>query len=159
MDQLSLGVLGAELRDDCRVLAEAARSADQFFHRSTPGFLEATAYHLNRAYNAIEQICLRIAKAFENQIEDDSGWHAELLRRLTIELPGVRPALFERVLLPDLQDLKGFRHLVRNAYDLTLRQERIAPLVAAATQLAAQMPRLCEQFIQTVAREQGWSLS
>ena len=75
MDELSLPVLRAELREDCRVLAAAAQAAEEIFRSELPGALEATAFHLNRAYNTIEQMALRIARAFENQIEDDAGWH------------------------------------------------------------------------------------
>jgi hypothetical protein len=56
--------------------------------------LEGCAHHLARLYNVIEQMGTRIARAVENQIEDDRGWHAELIRRLSIPVAGVRLAYF-----------------------------------------------------------------
>jgi hypothetical protein len=68
-----------------------------------------------------------IAKAFENNIDDEQGWHMESMRRLSIDIPGVRPALFPGALAADLQELRGFRHVVRHAYDLTFRKENSFP--------------------------------
>jgi hypothetical protein len=48
----------------------------------------------HRLGSAAEQLGLRIAKAFENNIDDERGWHMELLRRLSLTIPGIRPRLF-----------------------------------------------------------------
>ncbi len=34
-----------------------------------------------------------MAKTFENQIDDRSQWHSVLLRRMTLDIEGVRPHL------------------------------------------------------------------
>jgi len=79
-------------------------------------------------YNVIERLALRVAKAFENNIDDEHGWLMELIRRLSIDIPGVRPPVLSSELVSDLQELRGFRHVVRHAYELTLKKEKIVPL-------------------------------
>ena len=73
-----------------------------------------------------------------------------LIRRLSIEIPGVRPALFSPELVSDLQDLRGFRHVVRHAYDLALKKDKLVPLLDAAERVAALVPAACETFFSSV---------
>ena len=152
MDELTLAVLKAEVAEDCRVLVESAAAARERFGSGTDPELEACAFQLSRLYNVVEQMALRIAKAFENNIDDEHGWQMELLRRLSLEIPGVRPALLSPELLSDLQDLRGFRHVVRHAYDLTLKKEKMAPLLDAAQRTAQRLPASCESFFSIVSK-------
>ncbi len=46
-----------------------------------------------------------------------------------LELPGWRPRLFPEELRPVLNDLRGFRHLFRHAYDFQLDGRRSRMLV------------------------------
>jgi hypothetical protein len=64
-------------------------------------------------FNAIEQMGLRVAKAFENNIDDEQGWHTGLLKRLSLDIPGIRPALLPAELRLPLHELKGFRHVLQ----------------------------------------------
>jgi hypothetical protein len=75
MDSIGLATLEAEVRQDARVMSEALISAHDRIFQPHPAGLEACAHHLHRFYNAFEQMGLRLAKAFENHIDDDRGWH------------------------------------------------------------------------------------
>jgi hypothetical protein len=150
MDELTLAVLRAEVADDCRVVTDTASLARDRFGSGGDAELEACAFQLARLYNVIEQLAMRVAKAFENNIDDEQGWHMELLRRLSIAIPGVRAPLFPAELLLDLQELRGFRHVVRHAYDLTLRKDKLAALLAVAERVAARLPAACEMFFKSV---------
>jgi hypothetical protein len=55
-----------------------------------------------------------------------------------------------------LRDLKGFRHVVRHAYDLALRTDRLDELAAAAGRIAVAFPHWTADFATAVRREQGW---
>jgi hypothetical protein len=92
MDAIGLATLESEMRQDARVMAEALRCALDRIKQPHPAGLEASAHHLHRFYNAFEQMGLRLAKAFENHIDGDAGWHSSVLNRLALEIPGVRPA-------------------------------------------------------------------
>lgn len=43
-------------------------------------------YYLHNLYNAFENICLNVARTFENQVDDRSQWHAVLLKRMTLDV-------------------------------------------------------------------------
>ncbi len=158
MDELGLNTLRSELLEDCRVVAEAARLARDRFGAGRAEQLEACAYQLARGYNAVEQMALRVARAFENNIDEEQGWHMELLRRLSIEIAGIRPALWPRDLSVDLQELRAFRHVVRHAYDVVLQPQKLLPLLDSAERVANELPGVCQRFCRTVATARGWRL-
>ena len=150
MDELTLAVLEAEAGEDCRILTQTAALARVRFGTGSEPEQEACAFQLARFYNVAEQLGLRIAKAFENNIDDEQSWHMELIRRLSIEIPEVRPALFSGNLISDLQELRGFRNVVRHAYDLTLQKNELLPLLDAAERVAGLMPAVCDRFFRSV---------
>ncbi len=83
------------------------------------------AYYLHNLYSAFESVFQHIAEAFENQVDDRSGWHAELLHRMTLEIEGVRPRLLGPETYDSLDELRRFRHLFRSAYRIHLDPERL----------------------------------
>ena len=83
----------------------------------------------------------------------------ELLRRLSIEITGIRPAFFPPALTVDLQELKAFRHVVRHAYELVLLSHRLLPLLDSAQRVAQAMPAVCQQFSRAVATARSWTLA
>ncbi len=153
MDELSLSILAAEMKEDCRVLAEAASAAQARLGEPPPTGIEAAAFQLTRFFNVLEQLAARVAAAFENHIEDRQTWHTELIRRLSLDIPGVRPAFFSPGMTSDLRELRGFRHVFVHAYDLVLDKNRIADLVMGAARLAARMPVACETFLDRVQEQ------
>ncbi len=153
MDRIGLVTLQAEVADDVRVASEAAGAAQQRLAKGDDSGFESCAYQLVRAFNIIEQMGLRIAKAFENHIDDERGWHAELIHRLSIAVPGVRPAFYSSEIRPALRDLRGFRHVITHAYDLRLEADRLAIVVRHADEAVGIMPALVERFFEIVAAE------
>lgn len=132
MDRVGLTVLRREVAADCKIASDAFKQARQRLEGTEIRDLEAAAFQLVRCYNALEQAALRVAKAFENNIDDDAGWHAEVMRRLTLDLPEIRPAVFSEVDLAPLRELRGFRHMIVHAYDLILDHSRMQALLERA---------------------------
>lgn len=83
----------------------------------------AIGYLLHSFYNGCENIFRAIARFFENDLGADS-WHADLLRRMTLEVEGYRPAVIDESLFQVLNDFRGFRHVFRNNYGFELDWER-----------------------------------
>lgn len=156
MDDIALQTLRGEMLD-CRVAADAFRKARDRFSRSDEVGYEACAHHLGRMFNAFEQMGLRIAKAFENNIDDEQGWHAALLKRLALRIEGVRPALIPPELKLPLTELKAFRHVIVHAYELELDPEKLKLLLGYAERVAAQLEPMTKRFVEAVAAEQGLS--
>lgn len=156
MDAIGLTILMRELAADCAVLAGAAGNAAQWIAQSETGRLEACAYEMNRFYTVLERMLERICEGFENHLEKSGNYHEKLLQRLALDLPGLRPAFLPPEALPQLSELRRFRHLVRHAYDLSLRADRLGELVDMAKRVSAALPAWCDRFSAAVRREQGW---
>lgn len=156
MDPAGLTVLLRELEADCDVAQVAAGRAAGRLREDAPGCLEACAYELTRLYNVVERMFERICDEFENHFEKRGDYNERLIQRLSLDLEGIRPAFVPKDRLAALRELKGFRHVVRHAYDLTLRPDRLAELVGIAEQLAAELPQWCQDLGRRVKAEQGW---
>lgn len=156
MDALGLAILMRELAADRSVLADAVDNASRWIGQSEPGRLEACAYEMNRFYTVFERMLERICEAFENHLEKSGSYHEKLLQRLALDLPGLRPAFVPIEMLPELTELRRFRHLVRHAYDLTLRADRLRELVATAKRTSDAMPEWSAAFEEEVRKQQGW---
>ena len=99
----------------------------------------AIGYLLHNFYNGCENIFRAIAAFFENDL--GAGiWHAELLRRMRLTVPGYRPAVIDEELYRLLDDFRGFRHVFRNGYSFELDWER-ERLVASRFRRAAELLR------------------
>jgi HepT-like protein len=156
MDPIKLQTLRDEMREDCRVVAAAYQQAEARFERHDAIAYEACAFQVCRLYNAFEQMGLRIAKAFENNIDDEQGWHSALLNRLAIQIEGVRPALLTTEIKTPLRELKAFRHVFVHAYELDLDPEKLRLLLKYARQVAEILPVLAEKFVSVLeAGDQG----
>jgi hypothetical protein len=156
MDAAGLTVLLAELHADCSVATDAGRKAGLRLRAPSPGHLEACAYELARLYNVLEKMLERICEAFENHFEKRGDYHEKLIQRLNLRLEGIRPAFIPAGRAAEVRELKGFRHVMRHAYDLTLRPDRLSELVSVAERLVDELPAWCAGFGREVRAEQRW---
>jgi uncharacterized protein YutE (UPF0331/DUF86 family) len=83
------------------------------------------AYNLHNLYNAFEDLFREIAKIFENEIESLDYYYKELLKRMTIEISGIRPKILSKESYAILDELRGFRHIFRHAYTYEIIPEKI----------------------------------
>ncbi len=83
------------------------------------------AYNLHNLYNAFEDLFREIAKIFENEKENLDYYHKELLKRMTIEISGIRPKILSKESYAILDELRGFRHIFRHAYTYEIIPEKI----------------------------------
>ncbi len=119
--------LKADIRADLKAIADIYAALNRYSSLPTgEEQLIAVAYYLHNLYCAFESIFQRVAEVFGNQIPDRSGWHADLLRRMTLDIEGLRPCLLSDKVYDTLDELRRFRHLFRSAYRLRLDAERLA---------------------------------
>lgn len=76
-------------------------------------------------YTALEDLFKQIAKSFENHIQDLSVFHKELLLRLHIDIPSIRPRLLSNESFLLLDKIRAFRHFIRHAYDCELLESEL----------------------------------
>jgi hypothetical protein len=72
---------------------------------------------LENAYTAVETLILRISQAFENHL-DSRRWHADLLEKMTLEVPKIRPKVLSAATYQRLAELMRFRHFKRYYFEL-----------------------------------------
>lgn len=132
MDRAGLTILLQELQADSAVAGDAGRKAALRLQQKSPGHLEACAYELARFYNVLEK----------------------MLERLHLE--GIRPAFIPHGRAADIRELKGFRHITRHAYDLTLREDRLTELARITEQISEELPGWCTDFVAKVRAQEGW---
>lgn len=105
-------------------LLEEIKSADVSSEERTVNL----GYLLHNLYCALEDLFQEIARTFENRIEDSSKFHRELLKRMLIEVPKIRPKVLSKESYQILDELRGFRHIFRHSYTYSLSSEKVAPL-------------------------------
>jgi len=131
-DAASLRLLKTEILNDLEAAADIRHRLDPVLARipmpdATQGEVVHAAYLLHNVYNAWESILRRVATAFENELKPDQ-WHEALLRRMTLTIPGVRPAVIDERLRAQLDELRKFRHFFRHSYAVKLEAGRIEAL-------------------------------
>lgn len=127
-----LRVLVGELEKDMRTLKALVAENGRAEARIQSGARDsldyaALAYTIHNIYCLLENYFLRVAKTFENHIDQDS-WHRDLVSRMAIEVEGIRPALLDDATALRIDELRGFRHIFRNVYQTELKSEKVMEL-------------------------------
>jgi hypothetical protein len=133
-DAPQLATLSAMITRDLEAIERLDRELTPLkagLKRKLPDFrdLAAVAYILHNVYGYLENIFEQVSKAFENHITDQAQWHRELLTKMFLEIPTIRPPLLPPELRSFLNDLRGFRHIFRHAYEFELDAEKLSLLV------------------------------
>ncbi len=84
------------------------------------------ALSLDHAYQAFENVLVRLERALGLPSRTGSDWHRSLLADAALGVAGLRPALFPAEVERDWDELRRFRHFLRHAYPLDLDPHRLA---------------------------------
>jgi hypothetical protein len=141
--------LKAEISADLQAVAELYRELDRLTIPSDEEYKQIVqAYFLHNLYTAFESAFQRIARVFGNGISDQSGWHADLLRRMSLDIDDIRPHVVGRDAYMALDELRRFRHLFRSGYRLHFDPVRLAAVRQAADVLRLLYPDDFAQFLR-----------
>lgn len=126
--------LAAAIRDELRDIEQLVAEADAArarFAKMKPSRLELRGIGaiLHDFYTGVERMFETIAPELNGGVPAGSSWHRELLRNMTLDLPGFRPAVIERETERLLDELLRFRHLFRNVYGFELEWPRLRALL------------------------------
>lgn len=124
----NVDLLKAEIADELGKLTllaeEFVNVEDKLSLQELPNYDRgAMGYLLHNFYNGCESIFRSIARFFENDLGADS-WHRDLLKRMTLEVPGFRPRVIDDELYRILDDFRAFRHKFRHSYSFELDWDR-----------------------------------
>jgi hypothetical protein len=90
--------------------------------------IDSLGFTLHNIYNALENSFAQISLSFENHVKDRERWHRELLEKMFLDIPPLRPHVLPAGAREVLTELLGFRHVFRHAYDFTLDEAKLLPL-------------------------------
>ena len=154
MDEGAFAVLEAGLRARVRDISRIGSRIEErlgTFAQRAEG-IDSMGYQLHNLYGAFEQLFEEVARFFENQI-DEARYHADMLRRMQLEIEGIRPALLAAETASDLDELRRFRHLFRHAYTADLDSDKVADLAAKAVRIQRDFTQDFERFLTLLRPE------
>lgn len=135
MDPEKLTLLKAEIQSQAAAIENIYTKLNERSRGKTRSAVESVGYQIHNLYCAFEDLFKMVAHAFENQIQDKSQYHLELLRRMTISIQGVRPALLSHESYQLLDNLRSFRHFFRHAYSYELDPRKVSIVMQDAKKL------------------------
>jgi hypothetical protein len=136
-------ILGSLMQENARAWKRIHEGADDSLDYAALG------YTLHNIYCLFENYFLRVAKFFENNL-DQEAWHRDLVRRMTLEIRGIRPAFMDDSLARDLDELRAFRHVFRNLYQTSLKPERIRGVQALLAGTIDRFVKAHDEFIRKI---------
>lgn len=133
-------VLSSRLRDEVASLDSSAEAIGRHWRRfksvrsDQDAYLNSVAFGLQSFYSGIERALELVAEELDGGTLGGESWHAELLRQMATDVPGIRPAVLQRTGADWLDEYRKFRHWARNIYATNLVPDRVEPLVTGLTE-------------------------
>ena len=117
---MSLAGLPERIRNELPEIENTVKRAVEGLHRAKQSgddhYLDGVALNLHGFYSGIERIFELIAVHVDETLPKGENWHQILLKQMAEELAGVRPAVISDPVLQNLDEYRGFLHIVRNVY-------------------------------------------
>ena len=110
-------------------------------------FIDSVALNLHDYYACLERIFKLIASEIDESIPRGDSWPEELLKQMETEIKNTRPPVLKTKTTNQLDEYRGFRHVVRNVYTFNLSRERIEPLVQNLPKLNQKLREDVESFL------------
>jgi hypothetical protein len=149
--------LGAAL-DKAALEADRARQAARRLARTRRDTLgrwihvTAVASGIEHAYSGMEQAFKIVATEIDGAVPAGEDWHARLCALMFTPVPGCRPAVLPAALRPELDELRAFRHRVRNLYGSELIEAVVRERAARAPVTVSRVRRALRAFEKAVTR-------
>ncbi|MCX8124803.1 MAG: hypothetical protein N3F66_11680 [Spirochaetes bacterium] len=135
MEKERLMLLRSSIEAQIAVIDKIYSKIDERKKKKGKWVVENIGYQLHNLYCAFEDLFKIIAREFENNIDNASKYHYELLRRMSISIEGIRPKLISEETLMLLDNLRSFRHFFRHAYSYELDKRKINIVLEDALKL------------------------
>lgn len=113
------------LADLERLTGRVSEGWKKFQQSSDDYYLDGVALNMHGFYAELERIFELIAIHMDGFPLAGENWHPTLLIRMADELPLVRPAVISEFLHEQLDEYRGFRHVVRNVYSFEFESAKI----------------------------------
>ncbi|MBS4053381.1 MAG: hypothetical protein KGZ64_01215 [Thermaerobacter sp.] len=151
MEKERVALLQAELQSRAQEIANIYLKLDERKGKRGKIAVESLSYQLHNLYCAFEDLFKTVAVSFENNIDHKTRYHAELLKRMTYTIEGVRPALLSQDSFTLLDNLRSFRHFFRHAYSYDLDERKVRIVLEDAVKLRTLYARDVQAFLHSLA--------
>jgi hypothetical protein len=121
-----------ELDNIDRLLERSQEAWQRFENTGDDDDLDSVALSLHGCYAALERLLELIAGTVDGNIPTGANWHHALLQQMTKSITGTRPPVLSEAMADDLDEYRGFRHVVRHAYALRFEAGKLQSLVERA---------------------------
>lgn len=119
-------------------------------------YVDSVALSLHGFYTGVERVLEMIATSIDQSMPSGEHWHQALLEQMANEVPGVRPAVIGGEAQTALNELRRFRHVVRNAYtydfDLVKLETIINILPIAEAHVNKELSAFAD-FLEAIAQD------
>jgi hypothetical protein len=134
-----VGRIRLELEELQRILDRINEGWERSRRSDDDYYIDGVALNLHGLYSGFERIFVQIAEIIDDDLPPGEDWHKLLLGQMKIEVPGIRPAVISTEMWDVLDDLRKFRHVVRNVYTHHLDPVQLGKLVKRSTESFAQL--------------------
>jgi hypothetical protein len=110
-------------------------------------YVASAALNLQSVYTGIERIFQLVAERIEQSVPASERWHTDLLSQMSLELPGLRPAVIRATTRDDLDDYRSFRHRIRHVYTYHIDPAKVAALVDRLPDVWAEVKQDLDHFL------------
>lgn len=126
--------LAERIRDEVETVEQVVDRALSAWEQAqdAPGeqaYVDSVALNLHGIYAGVERLFQLVARHVDGELPDGATWHRDLLYQMTRDVTEVRPAVIGGATAEGLDELRRFRHLVRNVYTISLVPEKMVDLV------------------------------
>ena len=137
------------IRRELANCTELRREARAELHQAEPN-RRVLGSIMHDFYNCCERVFRRIGAEINGTSYRGDAWHKELLFRMTMAVPNVRPRVISEDLAADLDEYLSFRHLFRNIYGFELRGERVPRLGTGLEPVARRFEEEIEMLLNAL---------
>jgi hypothetical protein len=102
---------------------------------------------LESYYTCVETILVRISQFFENNLLPEK-WHQDLLDRMTLDIPPLRPRILSGDVYRDLLELMRFRHFKRYYFGTAYDWDRLDDLLKRVRRMHPNLLIDFDRFLQ-----------
>jgi len=140
--------------DDLELVLQRIEEGWEKYQRSMDDFyLDGVALNLHGFYSGLERIFELIAATVDGIKPEGELWHKTLLQQMARQVPSIRPAVLSENSFKQLDDYRGFRHIVRNVYTYRFDPEKVKKLVEKTPHLSIRLIAELQAFADFL--EQG----
>lgn len=137
-----------EINDIETLISRIEKGLEKAKVSSDDYYIDGVALNLHGFYSGIERIFQVIAENIDGEMPSGYDWHQKLLLQMAEEVEGVRPAVISSGIKDkQLQDYRGFRHVVRNVYSHRFNPDKIEKLVIELPEISKELFEYVNVFI------------